>query len=158
MPRLLVVNGPNLDILGTREPELYGPTTLVEIEACLADLAARNGVELECFQTNYEGAAVDKLHAARGTVDAIIINPASFTPYGVGVRIALVAAQVPAILVHITNVYRPGTDPEARRDVFAPVVIGQICGLGAYGYVLAFHAALRHLGAGLQSLKEIQFR
>ena len=157
MRKLLVLNGPNLDILGTRQPEFYGTTTLAELGKCLAELAARNNVELDFFQTNYEGAAVEKLHAARGTVDAIIINPASFTPYGVAVRSALVASEVPAILVHISNIYARTDAPDRHRDVIAPVVIGQVCGLGIYGYLLAFHAALRHLGGGLQSLQDIKF-
>ncbi len=156
MPKILLLNGPNLDILGTREPEIYGHTTLAEIEACLRELATRHSIEIDCFQTNSEAAAIEKLHAARGTVDVIIINPASFTPYGIGVRVALAASQVPSILVHITNIYRPGNSPDMQRDVIAPVVVGQICGLGVYGYVLAFHAALRHIGEGLQSLRGLE--
>ena len=152
MPKILVLNGPNLDILGIRQPEIYGPATIADVEAGLRGLADRHGVELDFFTTNYEGAAVEKLHAARGNTDAIIINPASFTPFGIAVRSALVAAEVPAILVHISNIYGRNDSPDRHRDVFAPVVVGQICGLGVYGYLLAFRAALRHLGKGLKTL------
>ena len=152
MPKILVLNGPNLDILGIRQPEIYGPATIADVEAGLRGLADRHGVELDFFTTNYEGAAVEKLHAARGNTDAIIINPASFTPFWIAVRSALVAAEVPAILVHISNIYGRNDSPDRHRDVFAPVVVGQICGLGVYGYLLAFRAALRHLGKGLKTL------
>ena len=155
MHRLLVINGPNLDILGVREPKIYGSTTMAELRTCLENLASCHSVALDFFQTNYEGAAVDKLHEARGKVDCIIINPASFTPYGMAVRSALVASDVPAILVHISNIYARHDGPDRQRDIFAPEVVGQICGLGVYGYVAAFHAALRHLGAGLRSLKDL---
>ncbi len=154
MQTILVVNGPNLDILGVRQPEIYGPATLKDVEDELRELAVRHGVVLDFFQTNYEGAAVEKLHEARGSVDCIIINPASFTPFGFAVRSALAASEVPAILVHISNIYGRNDTPDRHRDVFAPIVVGQICGLGVYGYALAFRAALRHLGKGLKSLED----
>lgn len=155
MQKILVVNGPNLDILGARQPEVYGPATIKDVEDGLRQLADRHGVELDFFTTNYEGAAVEKLHEARGRSDFIIINPASFTPFGIAVRSALVAAEVPAILVHISNIYGRHDTPDRQRDVFAPIVVGQICGLGVYGYALAFRAALRYLGKGLKSLEDM---
>jgi 3-dehydroquinate dehydratase-2 len=154
MKKILVLNGPNLDILGERQPDIYGPATIGDVEDGLRQMAVQHEVHLDFFTTNYEGAAVEKLHEARGKTDFIIINPASFTPFGIAVRSALVAAEVPAILVHISNIYGRNDTPDRHRDVFAPIVVGQICGLGVYGYALAFRAALRYLGKGLKLIAD----
>lgn len=144
--KILVINGPNLNILGWREPEKYGTTTLDQLHDRLRQLAVESGVELECFQSNYEGAILERLHAARGDVDVIIINPGGLTHNGGAVRDALVALKIPTIEVHITNIWARQRDYEHRHletELIAPVCVGQITGLGVHGYELAFHAALQ---------------
>lgn len=135
-----------MNTLGWREPEKYGTTTLDEINQRLESLAASAGVEMECFQSNWEGAILDKLHSARGSVDCIILNPGGLTHNGGAVRDALTAVGIPTIDVHMTNIWARQRDferPLLEHEMIAPVCVGQITGFGPYTYELAFHAALR---------------
>jgi 3-dehydroquinate dehydratase-2 len=137
--RVLVVNGPNLDILGSREVDIYGSVTLSELEDLIRKRAAELGVEVEMFQSNHEGAIIDKLRE-HGS-DAVIINPAAFTHYSYAIRDALAALDVPAVEVHLSNIH--ARDGFRNVSVTAPVVLGQICGLGWLGYLLALEAIVR---------------
>ena len=138
--RILVLHGPNLNMLGKREPEVYGALTLEQLNAELAAQAAKLGVAVECRQTNHEGILVDMIQAADGAYDCIIINPAAFTHYSIAVRDALAAISTPAIEVHLSNIYR--REEFRHHSVTAPVTVGQIAGFGSQGYILALYAAV----------------
>ena len=138
--RILVLHGPNLNMLGKREPEMYGSLTLEQLNAELAAQAAKLGVAVECRQTNHEGILVDMIQAAEGAYDCIIINPAAFTHYSIAVRDALAAISTPAIEVHLSNIYR--REEFRHHSVTAPVTVGQIAGFGSQGYMLALYAAV----------------
>lgn len=143
--RILVVNGPNLHRLGSREVEVYGQVTLATIEARVKAVGAELGVTVECYQSNSEGAIVDILTGVgvdQGP-DGIIINPAAYTHTSVAIRDALAAAAAPAIEVHISNIHR--REEFRRHSYTAPVCLGQICGLGADGYEWALRALVRHI-------------
>jgi 3-dehydroquinate dehydratase-2 len=132
---LLVLNGPNLNLLGTREPETYGRTTLADVEAMLARAAAARGARLECFQSNHEGALIDRIHAARGSVDFILINPGGFTHTSVALRDALAGAAIPFVEIHISNVH--AREEFRHHSYLSPIAAGVIVGLGTAGYALA---------------------
>lgn len=138
--RILVLHGPNLNMLGKREPEVYGALTLEQLNAEMAAQAAKLGVAVECRQTNHEGVLVDMIQAADGAYDCIIINPAAFTHYSIAVRDALAAISTPAIEVHLSNIYR--REEFRHHSVTAPVTVGQIAGFGSQGYILALYAAV----------------
>jgi len=142
MARILVLNGPNLNLLGSREPGLYGQDTLASVESTLA---AQAGIhELECFQSNAESALIERIHQA-GTdrVDFILINPAALTHTSVALRDALLGVDIPFIEVHISNVF--SREPFRHRSYLSDVAVGVISGLGTQGYELALAAALRRL-------------
>ncbi len=145
MATILVLNGPNLNLLGTREPEIYGADTLADIEARLYSLAAENSLGLEFFQSNAEHALVDKLHDSRGKVDFIIINPAAFTHTSVALRDALTAVAVPFVEVHISNIH--AREAFRQHSYLSDIAKGVICGLGPQGYELALLAAIRQLNS-----------
>ncbi len=138
--RVLVIHGPNLQLLGRREAQIYGNATLEEINRRLEEEAARRGVELEVVQSNHEGELVDLIGAAEGRVDAIVINPAAYTHTSVAIRDALAAVPVPAIEVHISNIYR--REEFRQRSLIAPVAVGQVCGFGSESYLLGLAAAI----------------
>ena len=145
MAKILVLHGPNLNMLGRREPEHYGSTGLDDIDARLADLAADNGHELECFQSNAEHRLVERVQGAAGeAVDFIIINPAAFTHTSVALRDALLASGIPFIEVHLSNIHR--REAFRHHSYFSDIAVGVIAGLGPKGYELAFSAALEQLG------------
>ena len=140
MRRVLVVHGPNLNLLGTRQPEIYGTVGLAEINAAIEQAAKERSAEVRTYQSNSEGAIIEALHDARGWADAVVINTGAYTHYSYAIADALAAITLPAIEVHLSNIY--ARDEWRRRSVLAPVVIGSICGLGWRGYVLALHAVL----------------
>jgi 3-dehydroquinate dehydratase-2 len=140
-PRILVVHGPNLNLLGTREPEHYGHVTLADINLALARLAEGANVDLESFQSNHEGALIERIHAAREQgVGAIIINPAGYTHTSVALRDALAAVAIPFIEVHLSNVH--ARESFRHQSYFSDLALGVISGLGHEGYVLALEYLL----------------
>ena len=142
--RILVIHGPNLNLLGTREPEHYGRTTLADINLALAQIAAAADVELEAFQSNHEGALIERIHAAREQgVRAIIINPAAYTHTSVALRDALAGVAIPFVEVHLSNVH--AREPFRHHSYFSDLAIGVICGLGHEGYRLALQYLLNKI-------------
>ncbi len=143
MKAILVLHGPNLNLLGTREPELYGSITLAEINASLIALADKNGSKLSCFQSNAESALIDRIHQARtdGT-QFIVINPAAYTHTSVALRDALAAVAIPFIEVHLSNVH--AREAFRRESYFSDLATGVISGLGASGYEFAVQYALNN--------------
>ena len=144
MARLLLLHGPNLNLLGSREPEVYGRTTLADIDAALAAQAAAAGHVLEAFQSNAEHALVDRIQAARGDGTAfILINPAAFTHTSVALRDALAAVAIPFIEIHLSNPH--AREPFRQHSYFSDKAVGVICGFGADSYRYALDAALQRL-------------
>jgi len=146
MARVLVLHGPNLNLLGDREEEIYGRATLADINRELARQGEAAGVDLEFYQSNHEGDLIDRIHAAKGRVDVIIINPGAFTHYSFALQDALRAVRLPVIEVHLSNIY--AREPWRRQSLIAPVARGQIAGFGPFSYTLALQAACRLLGQG----------
>lgn len=139
--RLLLVNGPNLNLLGSREPAVYGRTTLADIEADLRQMAADAGAELRCFQSNHEGALIDRIHAAASDGTAcIVINPGGLTHTSVALRDALTGVAIPFIEVHISNIHQ--REDFRHHSFLSSAALGVICGLGVHGYRLALQHAL----------------
>jgi 3-dehydroquinate dehydratase-2 len=139
--RLLVLHGPNLNLLGTREPGVYGQTTLAEIDADLQEMAAHAGASLDSLQSNHEGVLIDRIHAARGDGTVfIVINPGGLTHTSVALRDALAAVALPFIEVHLSNIHR--REPFRHHSYLSDLAVGVICGLGADGYRLALQHAL----------------
>lgn len=130
--KFLVINGPNLNLLGRREPGIYGEENYDSLCAGLREFAAAHGSTAECFQSNHEGAIIDAIHAADGVYDAIVMNPGAFTHYSYAILDALKAVSVPCIEVHISNVHQ--REEFRHKSVTAPACVGQITGLGLYGY------------------------
>lgn len=141
--KILVINGPNLKLLGIREPDIYGHETLDSILQRLQKYAAERKVEIETFQSDIEGEIVQKIGASLHAVDGIIINPAAYTHTSVAIRDALAAVQIPAVEVHLSNVHQ--REDFRQISYTAPVCIGQIMGFGGKGYLLALDALLDHL-------------
>jgi len=143
MAKLLLLNGPNLNLLGTREPDVYGATTLADIEATLTKQANAAGHELACLQSNAEHDLVNRIQQAQQEgVAFIIINPAAFTHTSVAVRDALAGVAIPFIELHLSNVH--AREEFRRESYFSDIAVGVICGLGAHGYELALQAAIKH--------------
>jgi 3-dehydroquinate dehydratase-2 len=136
-----VLHGPNLNLLGTREPGVYGGTTLAQIDAMLREDATAAGVQVESFQSNHEGALVDRIHAARDAkVDFIVINPAAFTHTSVAIRDALAGVAIPFVEVHLSNVHK--REPFRHHSYFSDLAVGVIAGLGPTGYRCALQFAI----------------
>ena len=144
--KVLVLHGPNLNMLGTREPQTYGHTTLADINDALAKRAATAGLDLDTFQSNHEGALVDRIQAARGEgVDFILINPAAYTHTSVALRDALAAVAIPFVEIPLSNVHR--REPFRHHSYFSDQAVGVICGLGWQGYLLALEYVLGQTAA-----------
>jgi 3-dehydroquinate dehydratase-2 len=141
--RLLLLNGPNLNLLGQREPGLYGAQTLAQIEADLGRQAGELGVELECFQSNHEGALVDRIHAARGQADGLLINAGAFTHTSIALRDALLGVAIPFVELHLSNVH--ARESFRHHSYLADKALGVICGFGPASYGLALQGLVSHL-------------
>ena len=140
---ILLLNGPNLNLLGTREPEKYGSTTLAEIVNELENQASALDITLSHLQSNAESLLIDRIHQARSNTDFILINPAAFTHTSVALRDALLAVQIPFIEIHLSNVH--AREPFRHHSFLSDVAVGVICGLGANGYTFALQAAVNRL-------------
>lgn len=143
MNNILVIHGPNLNLLGTREPEIYGSMTMQDINEDLQKQAKESDVNIDFFQSNHEGEIIDKLHDARGRYDYIILNAGAYTHYSIAIRDALAAIEIPTIEVHISNIHQ--REEFRHHSVIAPVVVGQICGFGLDSYKAALYVAIRKL-------------
>ena len=143
MPNILVLHGPNLNLLGQREPDVYGRTTLAEIDARLVALAAGRDVELRVLQSNHEGALIDAIHQAMSWADGILINPGAYTHTSVALRDAIAGVGLPAVEVHLSNVH--ARESFRHASLIAPVCLGQICGFGPHSYELGLLALLARL-------------
>lgn len=135
MKKILIINGPNLNMLGIREPGVYGTETLETLCEKIRKKADLLNAQVECYQSNIEGEIINKIHSAMGVFDGIVINPGAFTHYSYAIRDALSSINVPAIEVHISNVHK--REEFRHKSVTAPVCIGQICGFGTNGYLYA---------------------
>jgi 3-dehydroquinate dehydratase-2 len=141
--KILVVNGPNLNLLGTREPDVYGGETLADIGKAVSDAAASMGVELDTFQSNEEGVLVTRIGESAGVYDGLIINPAAYTHTSVALRDAIKACGVPCVEVHLSNTH--AREEFRHKSLTAPVCVGQIMGFGGAGYVLALQGLVKKL-------------
>ena len=143
--KLAVLNGPNLNLLGTREPEIYGTTTLADIESRLRAVAVELGVELTFAQTNHEGALIDAIQGLRGNADGVIINAGAYSHTSLAVRDALSAVAIPYVEVHLSNIF--AREPERRHSTLASGAKAVLCGFGAYGYELALRGLVARLAS-----------
>jgi 3-dehydroquinate dehydratase-2 len=143
--KLAVLNGPNLNLLGTREPEIYGTTTLADIESRLRAVARELGVDVAFTQTNHEGALIDAIQGLRGTADGVIINAGAYAHTSLAVRDALSAVAIPYVEVHLSNIF--AREPERRHSALASGATAVLCGFGAYGYELALRGLVARLAS-----------
>lgn len=145
MMRLLILNGPNLNLLGTREPATYGAATLADVEADCARFAKELGVEVQCLQSNSEGGLIDALHRGRGTVDGVVLNAGGYTHTSVALRDAISGTALPCVEVHISNVH--ARESFRHTSLITPVCIGVIAGFGVVGYRYGMRAVVDHVAA-----------
>jgi len=138
--KILIINGPNLNLLGTREKTVYGTVTLAEIASMMDKEASELGMDLDFIQTNHEGEIIDRIHSARGIYNVLIINAGAYTHYSIAIRDALKAVEIPAIEVHLSNIH--AREEFRGKSVIAPVCCGQISGFGPDSYLLALKAAV----------------
>jgi 3-dehydroquinate dehydratase II len=144
--RVAVLNGPNLNLLGEREPELYGRTSLADIEAMVREVATPLEVDIDWFQTNHEGEMVDAVQRLRGRADGALINAAALTHSSLALRDALLAVRIPFVELHLSNIF--AREPERRHSVIADLALGMVTGFGAQSYLLALQALVGRLRAG----------
>jgi len=146
MTSVLILNGPNLNLLGTRQPEVYGRLTLADIETACRAKAEALGIGLDFAQSNHEGALIDAIHAARGVHDGVILNAGAYTHTSVALMDAIASVELPVVELHLSNIH--ARERFRHKSFIAPVAIGQICGFGAAGYGLAIDALMEHLQGG----------
>ena len=138
--RIAVLNGPNLNLLGSREPEVYGRATLADIESAVREAASARGVEIDWFQSNHEGALIDAVQGLAGRADGALVNAAALTHTSVGLRDAMLAVRVPFVEIHLSNIF--AREPARRQTLLADIAIGLVCGFGAQSYLLGLDAIL----------------
>lgn len=143
MTSLLILNGPNLNLLGTRQPEIYGKTTLAEVEEICVAKGEALGCTISCLQSNHEGELIDAIHAARGKHDGIVLNAGAYTHTSVALMDAISSTEMPVVELHLSNIH--AREEFRHKSYIAPVAVGQICGFGPAGYGLAIDALLEHL-------------
>ena len=145
MTSILILNGPNLNLLGTRQPDVYGKTTLADVHAICSDKAKSLGFDIAFEQSNHEGALIDLIHAAKGKHAAIILNAGAYTHTSIALMDAIASVELPVVEVHLSNIH--AREEFRHRSYIAPVALGQICGFGATGYLMALDALRDHLKA-----------
>tara|TARA_R110002124_G_scaffold188835_2_gene356114 strand:- start:2378 stop:2818 length:441 start_codon:yes stop_codon:yes gene_type:complete len=138
MPSVLILNGPNLNLLGTRQPDVYGAVTLSDIEAMCSAEAAKLEIDITCAQSNHEGVLIDLIHDAKGVHDGIVVNAGAYTHTSVALMDAIASVELPVVEVHLSNIH--AREAFRHHSYIAPVAIGQICGFGAKGYLMALDA------------------
>ena len=138
--RIAVLNGPNLNLLGSREPEVYGRATLADIESAVRQAAAARGVDIDWFQSNHEGALIDAVQGLAGRADGALVNAAALTHTSVGLRDAMLAVRVPFVEIHLSNIF--AREPARRQTLLADIAVGLVCGFGAQSYLLGLDAIL----------------
>ena len=143
MTSILILNGPNLNLLGTRQPEVYGKTTLADVEALCREKAKTLGFDVEFEQSNHEGALIDLIHAAKGKHAGIVLNAGAYTHTSIALMDAIASVELPVVEVHLSNIH--AREEFRHRSYIAPVALGQICGFGAQGYLMALDALEAHL-------------
>lgn len=145
--KILVMHGPNLNLLGTREPSIYGNITIKEINSAISAFALEMGIEVNIVQSNSEGELIERIHSAIGLYDGILINPAAYTHTSIAIRDALSAAALPVVEVHLSNIH--SREEFRSRSFIAPIAVGQISGFGPDSYLLGLRAIFNHLTKGL---------
>lgn len=145
MTNVLVLNGPNLNLLGTRQPKVYGTTTLAMVEASCVKHGTSLGINVSCFQSNHEGALIDAIHAAKGTQDGLVLNAGAYTHTSIALMDAIASVELPLVEVHLSNIH--AREEFRHRSYIAPVALGQICGFGPQSYILALDALNANLTA-----------
>lgn len=143
MPSILILNGPNLNLLGTRQPDVYGATTLQDVEAMCQGAATRLGMTITCAQSNHEGVLIDHIHTARSSCEGIVLNAGAYTHTSVAIRDAISSVELPVVEVHLSNIH--AREAFRHHSHIAPVAVGQIAGFGAFGYVMALEALAQQL-------------